>query len=76
MAFGAWRVVGWTGEPPKNSPTSAVHFHGFAQFNSNHPGVTTFAFCDGSTRGIADEIEYAVFRALGTKNGGEVNGEF
>lgn len=71
-----WRVVGWTGEPPKNLPTSEVHFHGYAQFNSNHPGITNFSFCDGSTHGISDGIDPAVFKALGSTNGGEVVGDY
>lgn len=70
--FSGWRVVGWTGEPPKNKLNSSVHFHGFAQFNSMHPGVTMFSFCDGSTKGITDTIDYEVFTALGTIRGGEV----
>lgn len=71
-----WRVVGWTGEPPNNLPTSEVHFHGYAQFNSNHPGTTNFSFCDGSTHGISDGVDFEVFRALGSTNGGEVVGEY
>ena len=71
-----WRVLGWTGEPPKNKPTSEVHFHGFAQFNSEHPGSTMFAFCDGSTRSIGDQIDHEVFMALGTTDGGEVVGGY
>ncbi len=36
--YPVWRLVGWTGEPPNNSPISPVHFHGYAQFNSAHSG--------------------------------------
>lgn len=75
--YSGWRVVGWTGEPPKNRVDSqAAHFHGFAQFNSMHPGVTMFSFCDGSTTGITDGIDYRVFTALGTIRGGEVPQEY
>lgn len=72
-AYAGWRVVGWTGEPPKNRIGSTVHFHGFAQFNSMHPAVTLFSFCDGSTRPIADTIDPQVFVALGTIRGGEIS---
>jgi len=41
-------------------------------FGSNHSGVTNFVFLDGSVRGIADGIDYLVFRALGTMDGQEV----
>ena len=68
-----WRVVGWTGEPPNNGPTSQVHFHGYAQFNSMHRGgLTNFGFCDGSVRTITDAIDPATFLALGTIQGGEI----
>lgn len=71
--FAGWRVVGWTGEPPNNPNYSQdPHFHGFAQFNSSHPSITNFAFCDGSTRGVVDEIEPAVFAAMGTIKGREI----
>lgn len=68
--FAAWRVVAWTGEGPKNE------VHTYAQFNSDHPGLTMFGFCDGSTHSIADSIDWDVFRSLGTISGGEVVGEF
>lgn len=41
-------------------------------FGSRHPTVTLFAFCDGSTRGLKDNIDQLTFRALGTPDGGEV----
>ena len=69
--FAGWRVVGWTGEPPNNSPTSEVHFHSYAQFNSDHPGLAIFSLCDGSTHNINDRIDPDVFRALGSTSGGE-----
>ena len=39
--------------------------------SSFHPGGCNFAFLDGSVRGISDTIDYNVFRALGTPQGGE-----
>jgi prepilin-type N-terminal cleavage/methylation domain-containing protein len=76
-SYSGWRVVGWTGEPPKNrASNSLVHFHGFAQFNSMHPGVTMFSFCDGSTKGISDSIDFQVFTALGTIRGGEIPADY
>lgn len=71
--FTGWRVVGWTGEPPNNPPTSRFHFHGFAQFNSMHPGgMTNFAFADGSVHIIDKNVTKELFWALGTIRGGEL----
>lgn len=74
--FPVWRVVGWTGEPPNNPPISTVHFHGYAQFNSAHSGLTYFSFLDGSVRPITDTIDPEVFKAMGTINGGEISQEY
>ena len=78
--------MGWAGEPPNNPLRTEplvvinddgeeteleIHFHGFAQFNSMHNGVTMFAFCDGSTRPIDDDISPVAFRAMGTIKGRE-----
>ncbi|MEM7315262.1 MAG: DUF1559 domain-containing protein, partial [Planctomycetota bacterium] len=67
-----WRVLGWTGEPPNNEPGGQTHFHGYAQFNSAHAGVTMFGFADGSVQSIGDDIDPYVFKAMGTKRGGEI----
>jgi prepilin-type N-terminal cleavage/methylation domain-containing protein len=85
--YTGWRVVGWTWEPPNNPPRTEpeividengnereleIHFHGFAQFNSMHPGgLTMFGFVDGSTRALGDEIDPLLFRAMGTTQGRE-----
>ena len=66
-----WRVVAWAGEPPNNPDNSEVHFHLYAQFNSMHNGVTSFAFCDGSVKVISDNVEPDLFKALGTIRGRE-----
>ncbi|MEL7496455.1 MAG: DUF1559 domain-containing protein [Planctomycetota bacterium] len=90
-SFTGWRVVGWTGEPPNNpmqtEPTIIIeddgteteleiHFHGFAQFNSMHNGVTSFSMVDGSTHLISDDIDPRIFEALGTIRGREIVDEF
>ena len=41
-------------------------------FTSLHPGGVQFAMTDGSVRFIQDNIDLALFRALGTHAGGEV----
>ncbi|MFK7766799.1 MAG: DUF1559 domain-containing protein [Mariniblastus sp.] len=85
-AYTGWRVVGWSGEPPNNPMRTEplvvvdengeeseleIHFHGFAQYNSMHNGITLFAFCDGSTRSISDNISPITFHAMGTIRGRE-----
>jgi prepilin-type N-terminal cleavage/methylation domain-containing protein/prepilin-type processing-associated H-X9-DG protein len=40
--------------------------------NSNHPGGVNVTFCDGSVRFIKDQVNLPTWRALGTRNGGEV----
>ena len=50
-----------------NSPTSSP-----ASFHGPHPSGCTFLLMDGSTRIITDGVGLPVFRALCTRNGGEV----
>lgn len=69
--YAGWRVVAWTTWPPKHGGGPA-----FPLFNSNHPGLTVFGFCDGSVHNIRDDIDWTTFRSLGTINGGEVVGDY
>jgi prepilin-type processing-associated H-X9-DG protein/prepilin-type N-terminal cleavage/methylation domain-containing protein len=43
---------------------------------SRHPGGVNVLFCDGSVRFVGETIELATWRALGSRNGGEVVGQF
>jgi len=71
--FPAWRILGWTGEPPNNTPFSDVHFHWYAQFNSAHfGGLTNFVLLDGSVQSVSDNVDADVFKAAGTIYGAEV----
>lgn len=53
------------------SPTYAI-----ITSRSFHPGVVDVVMFDGSSRSISETIDLAIWRALGTRNGGEVLGEF
>jgi len=42
------------------------------QFWALHPGVALFGFADGSVRPIKEQVGFAIFQALATRNGSEV----
>jgi prepilin-type processing-associated H-X9-DG protein len=43
---------------------------------SYHAGLVNVAFMDGSVRSIRNEIALTVWRSLGTRDGGDVVGEY
>jgi prepilin-type processing-associated H-X9-DG protein len=43
---------------------------------SYHPGVVNVAMMDGSVHTIADDVELSVWRAMGTRAGGDIGGDF
>jgi len=43
---------------------------------SHHPGGVNVALCDGSVRFASETVEPDTWRALGSRNGGEVPGQF
>jgi prepilin-type processing-associated H-X9-DG protein len=45
--------------------------NGMHTTSSYHPGGVNMAFCDGSVRFVADNIDGPTYRALGTRSGGE-----
>ena len=45
-------------------------------FGSYHVGGAQYTLADGSVRFISENIDLGVYRALGTRAGGEVVGEF
>lgn len=50
--------------------------YGVITSRSYHPGTVSTLFMDGSVRSIAETIELVTWRALGSRAGGEVLGEF
>ena len=65
---------------PPNAKTfdcgNASHNAGFTAARSRHTGGVMVLMCDGSARFVGDSIELTIWRALGSRNGGEVTGEF
>jgi len=76
-----WYVAGFTDAPYsfkvlENPPNICVtrfdiNFN-YLPLGSFHPGITQFAFVDGSVHLIADNIELEVYKDLATVNGDEV----
>jgi hypothetical protein len=60
------RVVGRAGKVPND----VLGY--FEDFSSHHVAGAHFLFGDGSVRMLSDAIELPVYRALATRNGGEV----
>jgi prepilin-type N-terminal cleavage/methylation domain-containing protein/prepilin-type processing-associated H-X9-DG protein len=44
--------------------------------SSNHTGGVNLSLCDGSVRFVSEGIDRVTWRAIGSRNGGEVIGEF
>jgi prepilin-type N-terminal cleavage/methylation domain-containing protein/prepilin-type processing-associated H-X9-DG protein len=55
---------------------NASHNKGLTAARSFHPGGVNVLLCDGSVRFVRDSIALATWRALATRDGGEVLGDF
>jgi prepilin-type processing-associated H-X9-DG protein len=64
--------------PNANVPDCHNASHNFAltSARSNHTGGVNVGLCDGSVRFANDSMKLAIWRALATRSGGEVLGEF
>jgi len=56
--------------------TSAEMDQWLQSFRSEHVGVVQFALADGSVRAISENINFTLYQALSSRNGGEIIGEF
>ena len=50
--------------------------HGLSTARSRHPSGVNVWMCDGSVRFVDDSISLATWRAIATRSGGEVTGDF
>jgi prepilin-type N-terminal cleavage/methylation domain-containing protein/prepilin-type processing-associated H-X9-DG protein len=64
----------WHSAPPGSRSCMFPPLRVMTTANSYHPGGVNVALCDGSVRFISYQINLATWRALGTRNGGEVLG--
>jgi prepilin-type processing-associated H-X9-DG protein len=53
-------------------PVTRSSGHGLSTARSRHSGGVNAWHCDGSVRFISDSIDMPTWRALATRNGGEV----
>ncbi|MFN0199682.1 MAG: DUF1559 domain-containing protein [Planctomycetaceae bacterium] len=52
------------------------HNAGLTAARSRHTGGVVILLCDGSARFVSDSIDLGIWRSLGSRDGGEVGGEF
>jgi prepilin-type N-terminal cleavage/methylation domain-containing protein len=68
----------WYPPNSKSDPDCHNGFHNFALVSarSRHPGGLQISLVDGSVRFVSDTIDLAIWRALATRAGGEVIGDY
>jgi prepilin-type processing-associated H-X9-DG protein len=59
-----------------NDPAAGYAASGWRGARSRHPGGVNLLLGDGSVRYVRDSVDPATWRAVGTRNGGEVIGEY
>jgi len=64
--------------PNSDTPDCNNGYHNYAltSARSLHPGGVELALCDGSVRFVSETVDLTLWRALGSRSGGEVIGEY
>ncbi len=71
-----WTAYNHYHPPNSTIPDMGTCGNGIFGSRSEHTGGIQTALCDGSVRFISDSVDLTIWRALGTRAGGEVIGEF
>jgi len=69
---GPYYVRGMSAGDIRNCIFNSPHF----SWRSAHSGGCNFALMDGSVRFIAESIDMATYKALGSRNGDDVVGDY
>ncbi len=64
----------WHSAPPNTRSCMFPPSRIMTTANSNHSGGVNISLCDGSVRFVSNGVSLATWRAVGTRNGGEVLG--
>ena len=62
--------------PVERAPCVNTRSNMFLSARSYHPGGVSLGFADGAVRFVINEVEADLFRALGSRRGGEVLGSY
>ena len=65
----------WEDQIPR-APCTWTGTNIFVSARSYHPGGVNLGMADGSVRFITDHIDPVTFKAMGSRNGGELSGKF
>jgi len=63
-------------KPDDGLPAASVLAQWVQCFRSEHVGIVNFALADGSVRSVNENINFDLFQAISTRNGGEIVAEF
>jgi len=62
--------------PNAQTPDCQARSSAWKAARSRHPGGVSLLLCDGSVRFVSDTVDLQIWRSLGSRNGGEVLGQF